>query len=140
MVVDLMPLSGDILGFTNIWYAEGFKRAIEFNIDSNSKVKVFPSPYFIASKLEAFKNRGGGDGRISSDFEDIIFVLENRNSIWIELKESDKLVKDYLQKEFSRFFENPYFEEWIDVHTSFSSPSSTYYILTELNKFIKENK
>lgn len=139
VTVDLMPISGDILGFTNIWYAEGFKQAIEFNIDNDNTVKIFSPPYFIASKLEAFKNRGGSDGRTSSDFEDIIFVFENRNSIWNEMKESEKLVKANLQKEFSRFFENPYFEEWIDVHTSFSSPSSTHYILAALNKFISED-
>ena len=31
-------------------------------------------------------NRGGGNGRWSSDFEDIVYVLNNRNSIWEELR------------------------------------------------------
>lgn len=44
------------------------------------------------------------------------------------MKEFGKLLKGQLQKEFSWFPENPYFEEWIDVYTSLSSPSSTYII------------
>lgn len=132
-----MPLSGDILGFTNIWYAEGFKSAIKYDIDENHTVKIFPSPYFIASKIEAFKNRGENDGRTSSDFEDIIFVLENRNSIWEEMGNTNTLLKAYLKKEFANLLKNKYCEEWIDAHISFNSPQSTSYILERLNRFCK---
>ena len=38
-------------------------------------VKIFQAVYFIASKLEAFNDRGNNDGRMSSDFEGIVFVL-----------------------------------------------------------------
>jgi predicted nucleotidyltransferase len=140
VVVDLMPTLEDILGFSNIWYGAGFKAAIEYRIDEFHTVKIFPSPYFIASKIEAFKNRGENDGRTSSDFEDIIFVLENRNSVWDEMNETDSSLKDYLKKEFTTLLQNQYLEEWIDAHASFNSPPSTYYILQKLNEFIKNTE
>ncbi len=35
---------------------------------------------FLATKFEAFKDRGG-DYRTSHDFEDIVYVLDNRTTI-----------------------------------------------------------
>src|SRR5664280_856582 len=89
IIVDLMPTSEEILGFSNQWYRIGFQKAMSYMIDEYHTVKILPPPYFIASKIEAFKNRGAGDGRTSHDFEDIIFVIENRNSIWDEMNETD---------------------------------------------------
>ncbi len=33
IVVDVMPVSENVLGFSNKWYAPGFKQAINFEID-----------------------------------------------------------------------------------------------------------
>src|SRR5688500_17504881 len=86
IILDVMPTDESILGFSNIWYEEGFKSAIDYTLNSQHTIKIFAPPYFIASKLEAFKKRGNNDGRMSSDFEDIVYVLENRRSIWEEMK------------------------------------------------------
>jgi len=45
------------------------------NLRDDCMVKIFQAVYFIASKLEAFNDRGNNDGRMSSDFEGIVFVL-----------------------------------------------------------------
>ena len=137
VIVDLMATSEDILGFSNKWYYEGFKIAIEYKIDEFHSIKILPSPYFIATKIEAFKNRGANDGRTSSDFEDIIFILNNRSSVWDEIQKSDLSVKDYLKKEFRELLNNPYLEEWIDAHTAFSSSPSTIYLIQKLNEIVK---
>jgi hypothetical protein len=55
LIVDIMPTSEKILGFSNKWYAPGFKQAIDFEIDKQHTVKIFPVTYFIASKVEALK-------------------------------------------------------------------------------------
>jgi len=137
LIIDVMPTDEKILGFSNKWYAEGFKTSIDYTIDDQHIVKIFSPPYFIASKIEAFKNRGNNDGRLSSDFEDIVFVLENRKSIWEEMKTSEPSLKEYLLNEFIRFNNNPYIEEWIGSHSSSYSPPSTYFILEDLEEFIK---
>ncbi|MCF8341434.1 MAG: hypothetical protein K9I82_10700 [Chitinophagaceae bacterium] len=101
----------------------------------------FSSPlYFLASKLEAFIGRGNHDGRTSKDFEDIVFVLQNRLSIWSELIDSDTEVFEYLKHTFANLMSNPNFEEWVDCHAGFGNISATYYILEELNKFIQLSK
>ena len=91
-IVDVMPINEEILGFSNKWYADGYRTAIEYSIDDLHPVKIFTAPYFVASKLEAFQNRGRGDGRTSRDFEDIVFVLENRRSVWQEMKAADLIL------------------------------------------------
>src|SRR5690349_1204821 len=54
ITVDIMPTGENVLGFSNRWYPEGFKRAIDVSITDGCTVKIFSSPFFIASKLEAF--------------------------------------------------------------------------------------
>jgi hypothetical protein len=136
IVVDVMPVSAAVLGFTNKWYAPGFKLAIDFEIDKQHTVKIFPVTYFIASKLEAFKNRGKNDGRTSSDFEDIVFVLNNRNTIWKELLEADKAVKQYLKDEFIILLAGSYIDEWIAVHLDYNDRQRGGLILGRLKEFV----
>lgn len=137
LIVDVMPISEDVLGFSNVWYEGGFKNAINYNIDEFHVVKIFSAPYFIASKLQAFKNRGNNDGRLSTDFEDIVYVLENRSTIWREMKAADEGVRKFLLSEFTELYNHRYIEEWIDANVSFASPSSTYVIMNDMANFIE---
>jgi predicted nucleotidyltransferase len=82
ITVDVMPTSGDTLGFSNKWYPEAFVNSIQVNPEDGLSIRVFSAPYFLATKLEAFVDRGENEGRFSSDFEDIVHVLNNRQSIW----------------------------------------------------------
>lgn len=136
LIVDVMPTDPEILGFANRWYNEGFKTAVNYIIDEQNTVKIFAPPYFIASKLEAFKNRGNNDGRQSADFEDIVYVLENRRVIWEEMNAADEKLRSYLLMEFKTLRKNPYIEEWIDANANYFSPSSSLFILDEIDNFI----
>jgi len=55
---------------------------------------VISPDYFIATKFEAFAGRGNGD-YFSHDLEDIVFVMENRARLIIELSESALALKQY---------------------------------------------
>lgn len=136
LIVDLMATAENILGFSNKWYKEGFQTAIDHRIDDLVTVKIFDCPHFIASKIEAFKNRGEGDGRFSSDFEDIVFILENRPSVWEEMEQATSPLKEYLKLEFQKIADSPYIEEWIGSHSSFNSPPSAYLIQEDLKKYL----
>lgn len=136
LFVDLMATDEKILGFGNQWYKDGFRTAIEHRIDDLVTVKIFDAPHFIASKIEAFKNRGNGDGRFSQDFEDIVFILENRASIWQEMIDASSPLKEYLKKEFQVFANNPHIQEWIGSHSSFFSPPSAYFIMEDMKKYL----
>lgn len=74
----------------------------------------------------------------SSDFEDIVFVLENRLSIWNELKLTDDDVKSYLKNEFTQLLQNTLFEEWVEAHLSYSKIPATQYIIQSLSEFVVE--
>jgi len=102
VIVDVMPTDKSVLGFSNAWYREGFVSAIETNLGNGVIIKIFSPAYFIGSKLEAFHHRGREDGRMSSDFEDIVYVLNNRNAIWDELNAAPLKLKSWLQREFRR--------------------------------------
>ena len=136
IIVDVMPTEGKALGFNSKWHPEGFKNAIDFEIDKEHTVKILSTPYFLATKLEAFKDRGKNDGRTSQDFEDIVFVLENRRAVWAELEQTSGELKEYLIAEFRKWMKNPNFEEWIVGHVERGSPPATGFILEQLKKFI----
>ena len=136
LIIDLMATEENILGFSNKWYKDGFQTAINYEIDEQHVVKIFNPPYFVAAKLEAFKSRGNGDGRTSQDFEDIVFILENRQLVWEEMENAAEPVKSYLKDAFSNLQKNPYIEEWIGSHAGFYSSSTATLLLQDLKNFL----
>lgn len=137
IIVDIMPTNDPSIGFTNRWYSDGFKEAINYKIDDRCSVKILSAPYFIATKLEAHKDRGKGDGRMSQDFEDIIYVLENRKAIWEEMNSTEESLRDYLRNEFQSMLNHPDILEWVDSHVERGSPPATYLILEQIKAFVK---
>lgn len=93
ITVDVMPTTDVAMGFKNKWYPDGFEQAMEYELDADTNVKILTAPHFVATKLEAFKNRGGNDPRQSHDFEDIVYLLENRSVIWDEMNAVDAKLK-----------------------------------------------
>lgn len=136
IIVDIMPTNDSSIGFNNRWYPEGFEKSIVYEIDTNKTINILSPPYFIATKLEAHKGRGKDDGRTSKDFEDIVFVLENRETIWDEMINTDEKLKIYLREEFGKLQTNPGLFEWIDSNVERSSPPATYAIMEEIKKFV----
>lgn len=122
LIVDVMPANADVLGFTNQWYKAGLANAVTYTIDPQHSIKIFSAPYFIASKLEAFHSRGGNDGRTSTDFEDIVYVMNNRPTLWDEMLQADAAVKQYLQAAFTTLLHNKYLDEWLMAHLLSSPP------------------
>ena len=138
IIVDVMPTGENTLGFTNSWYEQGYATAVTHVLDEHYSIKIFQPVYFLATKMEAFNNRGGGDGRWSSDFEDIVYVLNNRNSIWEELQAADKEVKAWVKEQFHLLLKNEYFGEWISVHLEQSEQRRLRMITGELTAFVNE--
>ena len=130
-----MPTDDPSIGFRNRWYPKGFKNAVNHQIDETTKIKILSAPFFIATKPEAFKGRGRGDGRTSQDFEDIIFVLENRNSIWDEMNSCENELREYLVSTFQSLINNSNIFEWINCHVERGAPPLSYHILDQLKRF-----
>lgn len=139
IVVDVMPTSKEILGFANKWYVEGYANSMIYKINEEYSINIFSAPYFLATKLEAFKDRGNNDGRWSTDFEDIVFLLNNRSTIWDEINNADDSVKEYLLEEFKALAENRYIDEWISVHLGYRDQDRLYYIIGSINEILGLN-
>lgn len=137
IIVDVMPSRNNIIGFSNIWYDEGFKYSARHQIDDLHTVNILTAPYFLASKLEAFKNRGKNDGRISSDFEDIVYLLNSRDVVFEEIGSAPESVRHYLKVEFEKLIQNKSFPEWITAHLDYSEQSRGEMILTRLKEMAK---
>lgn len=116
IIVDVMPTDPKVIGFSNRWYPEGFANAIDFKLDGDRSIRIFSLPYFMASKWEAFKGRGKNDYRVSKDFEDIVYVLENVDDLEEQLQTSNDGVKAYLREELGRVIDNEDFEEGLYAH------------------------
>ncbi len=136
ITVDVMPVEGEkILGFGNDWYRHAFKNALLYSLDADVQVKILPAALFIATKLEAFNSRGNNDGRTSEDFEDIIFIMANRSSVWNDMRNADEALKSYLKNQFAQQLSNKYLEEWIAVHSTYATAKT---IISELAQFSEE--
>lgn len=96
-VLDVMPLNEKVLGFTNIWYQPAIDEAEEREILPGKTIKVISSPYFCATKLEAFDGRGAGDYMASHDLEDIITVIDGRAEIIEEISRAPEDIRNYIR-------------------------------------------
>jgi predicted nucleotidyltransferase len=97
--VDVMPTSGDVLNFRNAWYADALKEAVPTILPDGASVLLISAPYFVATKLEAFYDRGKGDYMASHDIEDVINVIDGRPSIIDEIASQRGAVSAYLKSE-----------------------------------------
>jgi hypothetical protein len=80
MIVDVMPIDEKALGFSNRWYPAAVDTALVHRIAGHD-VRVVTPALFLATKLEAFRGRGGGDMYASHDLEDIVTVIDGRPEI-----------------------------------------------------------
>ena len=92
--LDVMPIKDEILGFSNHWYGAAIKESLAISLPNGMVIQVISPSYFIATKFEAFAGRGKGNF-FSHDLEDIIFVMENRQGLILELMDCSKELKDY---------------------------------------------
>lgn len=58
IILDVMPTDENILGFGNCWYKKAIAASVIYNLTDNIDIKMVTAPYFLATKLEAFKSRG----------------------------------------------------------------------------------
>lgn len=112
--VDILPSEDGPLGPANKWYKIGFKNLLTTEVE-NEEIKILSAPCFLATKFEAFKVRGS-DYRTSHDFEDIIYVLDNRTTIIEEIMSEQKEIKTFLKEEFQKIYTSSFFEEIISAH------------------------
>lgn len=115
IAVDIMASTDTMRGPTNRWYAIGFNSLSEIIIESTT-LQILSAPCYLATKFEAYNHRGQDDYRTSHDFEDIIYVLDNRTTIVEEIKQCNDQVKKFLREELTKVLKSSYSEEILSAH------------------------
>ena len=120
-IFDIMPTDEKILGFSNRWYKSAITHAVKFVLNNGREIKLVASPYFLATKFEAFKGRGKNDFFASHDLEDIIYVLDSRPEVITEINNSDIEIKNYVAESFKNLMQNRTFQDALPGHLNYNS-------------------
>jgi predicted nucleotidyltransferase len=123
ILIDVMPTDKSVLGFSNQWYKDAQNNAVTKNLNDTQIIKVISGPYFLATKLEAFKDRGKQDFLLSHDLEDIIAVIDGRPEIISDISNTENNLKTYLSTEFNKLVNNAQFMQALPGHLNYSSES-----------------
>jgi predicted nucleotidyltransferase len=113
--VDVMPSSESVLSFTNKWYSSAIEECALAELPDGTKIRLITAPYFIATKLEAFYDRGGGD-YMSHDMEDILSVIDGRPEIVHEISQQRGPVAAYLKAEIDDLISDESFLQSLPAH------------------------
>src|SRR5438552_4145049 len=103
--LDVMPIDERILGFSNRWYRPAMVNAQEIHLERGLIIRSVTAPFFLATKLEAFKGRGRNDYFGSHDLEDIMVVIDGRPSLAAELQSAEGTLKTYVSRAVSVLLE-----------------------------------
>lgn len=142
ILIDVMPTEKSVLGFSNRWYKDAQENAVSMHLNESKIIRVIAAPYFLATKLEAFKDRGKQDFLLSHDLEDIIAVIDGRPEIVTDLSTTAHNLKVYLSTEFNALVNNSQFMQALPGHLNYSSESEERKKIVEerINTIIKIGK
>jgi len=94
--VDLMPMDSSVLGFANRWYPLAVRSARALRLSTGVTIRLISAPAFMATKFEAFFDRGHSDVLGSHDLEDIVNVLDGRPELVSEIASVGPELRHYL--------------------------------------------
>ena len=121
IILDVMPLDEKILGFSNRWYKAAMEASVAKNLRGDLEIRMVTAPYFVATKLEAFKGRGGGDFLGSHDLEDIVSVVDGRETLSAEVRQAGAALSESVGREIAKFLADP---DFMDALPGFLLPDA----------------
>jgi len=98
-VLDVMPIDEKILGFSSLWYRAAMESSASIRLSEDLEIRIVTAPFFIATKIEAFKGRGDGDFLASHDLEDLVSVVDGRETLGGEVRAEREELRTYIQAE-----------------------------------------
>jgi hypothetical protein len=96
LTLDVLALNKEVLGFTNIWYEPALRHPSTVSLPGGEMIRVISAPFFLGTKMEAFRGRGRMDYQASHDLEDFVAVIEGRETILQEILKAPQDLRDYL--------------------------------------------
>lgn len=109
LLFDLMSVQPEVLGFSNRWYAYAVQTATPAELGDGVTIRLVSAVAFVATKLDAFAGRGGGDFLSSHDLEDVLNIVDGREELAGELAMAPVELKEAVAMAFARMLANPDF-------------------------------
>ena len=136
LILDVMPLDASILGFGNRWYPLALDTATELPLEPGLTIRAIAAPAFLATKWEAFANRGDADVLMSRDIEDILTLVAGRPRIVDEVRESPADVRAFIQTQTHRLLAHGWADEIVEnaIHDARHVPGLRRAVLARLDE------
>ncbi len=109
VLFDLMPVQPDVLGFSNRWYPYAVETAAPVDLGNGVTIRLVSAVAFVATKLEAFAGRGGGDFLSSHDLEDVLNIVDGREELASEMAAAPVDVRQAVAAAFGPLLASPDF-------------------------------
>jgi len=109
LVLDVMPTDPDILAATIV-------------LDSGAEIRSAAPAPLVATKLCAWKGRGGGDLLRSLDVHDVLGLVDGRPELIEEIHSATPNLRDYIRDELTELRAEPYFDYAVDSATAAYGP------------------
>jgi hypothetical protein len=122
LVLDVMPTDPDILGFSNPWYEEAISSAVSVALDSGAEIRAAAPAALIATKLCAWKGRGGGDLLRSLDIHDVLTLIDGRPELIEEAAFAAPDLRTYIRNELGELRAEHYFDYAVQSATASYGP------------------
>ena len=116
IVVDVMPTDESVLGFGNRWYVPAIENASTVSLPQGVTVRAVTAPYFLATKLEAFRSRGKGDFLGSRDLADIVSLVDGREELVGEVAIAEPSVRGFIADSLREYRKSEAFTEAVAGH------------------------
>ena len=110
-LVDILPKDSAALGMNSKWFHEVLACSKDVDMGEECKARVITPALFLATKLEAFKDRGKGDYLMSRDLGDIVTLIDGRATIVEDVAGALAAVRSCISQNFSELLKDPYFHE-----------------------------
>lgn len=133
--LDLVPVDEKVLGFANKWYHPGFASAQQARLTDGLALQHLSAPYFLATKFEAFHDRGQNDVYLSHDLEDIMTVVEGRTALVADVAGAQADVRTHIAQSVAALLAQPHFLNALPG--LLSEPERETTVLARLRKLIE---
>lgn len=134
LLIDVMSTQAVGWAPSNRWFMPGFEKAYSLELD-NVTIKLMPLPFFLASKMEAFFDRGMKDLYGSHDFEDIVYIFNYTNTLVDQIQQTGGEVAGYLKACLVRMMQDE-IRAVIPGHLFYESADERFEIILEKMKAI----
>lgn len=114
--VDVMPMDSRALGMNSKWFPEVLRLSKRTALGEGVDANVVSPAMFLATKLEAFNDRGKGDFYMSHDLEDIITLVDGRAEIVADVVTVPDEPRAFIAGWFAKQLGKPDFMEAIPGH------------------------